>query len=295
MTSNSNNNKRNLLDQQLALHSYLDDLLQEIPDSNESLNVSDKEPDGRKKHGLVRKQENRMQTGQTQARQRPDIYPVSMPRLKPEPEQETIRELAEAPRPVMDIPVLRESQQVKMPEPVVETQEKIDAELMESKQKLPSRDEGYVPDWAQERFKCLLFKVAGVSLAVPLAKLNGVVSWSEKITPVPGNSRSFLGLLRHHERNVKVMDTAQIVLPEKQQEGTLLPPDQRLKNVILVDDFNWGLACDDIGEVITLEPGEVRWRTPKGKLKWLSGTVLQHLCALLEVDALARLLNEGQE
>ncbi|MCK5091756.1 MAG: chemotaxis protein CheW, partial [Gammaproteobacteria bacterium] len=223
---------------------------------------------------------------------------------KPEPKQESRQELQQGPQHVMDMPVLREFLQIDAPASVVEAEAKVETEAkieasaevhVESKHKTQPWDENGVPDWAQERFKCLLFKVAGISLAVPLVKLNGVVSWDGKVTSIPGYSRSFLGVMRHQGRNVKVVDTAQVVLPEKQQEGILLPPEQRLKNVILVDNCNWGLACDGIGEVITLDKEEVRWRTSKGKLKWLSGTVLQHLCALLEVDAFTRLLTEGQE
>ena len=318
MTSSSNKKQKNLLDQQVALHSYLDDLLQGISDTEEPQSVSVNESEQgensvlennaglKNKHGLLRKQEKQIQGQdvQKQARLRPDLYPVSNPGSKSEPEKEFRKELPQDTQPVMDMPVFREFPQVEIPGPVVETEEKVEtgAEVYkkvevheENKDQIQSGDENGAPDWAQERFKCLLFNVAGISLAVPLAKLNGVISWDGKVTPIPGHSKSFLGVMRHQGANVKVVDTAQIVLPEKQKEGILLPPEQRLKNVILVDNCNWGLACDSIGEVITLDQEEVRWRTSKGKLKWLAGTVLQHLCALLEVDAFTRVLKDGPE
>ena len=74
MTSNSNK-KKNLLDQQVALHSYLDDLLQGIPDAEEpqSVSVSVNESEqgessvlennagSKNKHGFLRKQEKQIQ------------------------------------------------------------------------------------------------------------------------------------------------------------------------------------------------------------------------------------------
>lgn len=316
--SNSNKKQKNLLDQQVALHSYLDDLLQGIPDTEDSQSVTVNEPEQgqnsasrnnaglKNKHGLLRKREKQVQGQdvQMQARLRPDLYPVSNPGSKLEQKKEFRQEQQQDPQSVMDMPVLREFPQVEIPAPVVEVEEKSETVVeankevevhKENKGNIQSGDENGAPDWAQERFKCLLFNVAGISLAVPLAKLNGVISWDGKVTPIPGHSRSFLGVMRHQGANVKVVDTAQIVLPEKQKEGILLPPEQRLKNVILVDNCNWGLACDGIGEVITLDQEEVRWRTSKGKLKWLAGTVLQHLCALLEVDAFTRVLKDGPE
>lgn len=269
----SQKNEKNLLDQQVALHAYLDDLLQEVPDEDIE------QPESMQQLEPMKEPEQNVQT----------IHPEIHTQEKTET------------KPVLDMPVLREVQPVETPafevEAKVETKTNIeikttiaaDAET-QSKSENKTDTEVGVPDWAQERFQCLLFKVAGISLAVPLVKLNGVLPWDDEITPMPGHSKEFLGLLHHLEQNVKVVDTAQIVLPEKQQDGGLLPPEQRFNNVILVDDGRWGLACDSIGEVITLEPDEVRWRTSKGKLKWLAGTVLEHLCALLEIESLTQLL-----
>ena len=150
------------------------------------------------------------------------------------------------------------------------------------------------PAWAQERFQCLVFQVAGLSLAVPLTKLNGVVPWPEAVTPMPNRSALFLGLMRHQQRNVKVVDTALMVLPEGRQPDSLAAPEERLQHVILLDEGRWGLACDSIGEVLTLEPDEVRWRGAQGKRPWLAGTVLEHLCALLDADAFVELLLHGE-
>lgn len=151
------------------------------------------------------------------------------------------------------------------------------------------------PPWGRERFQCLLFKVAGLSLAVPLAKLNGVTPWAGGLTPMPNHSPLFLGLLRHQDRTVTVVDTALTVLPDGHRDRLLAPPAERLGHIILLDEGRWGLACDSLGEVLDLAPEDVRWRSAAGKRPWLAGTVLQHLCAVLDVDAFVGLLKTGAD
>ena len=148
------------------------------------------------------------------------------------------------------------------------------------------------PDWVEDEFQCLMFKVVGISMAVPLHRLNGVIPWQNDLTPMPGHSDAFLGLLRHLDKNVKVMDTARVILPTAQLQQ-LDTEDERINKIILMDEGRWGLACDDVGEVITLNKNEVRWRTTSGKRPWLAGTISERLCALQDTEVLAEILSEG--
>jgi len=146
-----------------------------------------------------------------------------------------------------------------------------------------------IPDWAEQEFQCLLFHVVGITLAVPLVKLNGVIPWNDELTPMPGHSAAFLGILRHLDKNVQVMDTAEVILPDGQRQQ-ISPVADRVQKILLMDEGKWGLACDDIGEVISLKNTDVRWRTAEGRRAWLAGTVSERLCALLDTDALAIIL-----
>lgn len=151
------------------------------------------------------------------------------------------------------------------------------------------------PDWAQQGFQSLMFSVMGLHLSVPLDKLNGVIPWDlDKIVPMPGHSENFLGLLRHLDQNVKVIDLARLVVPEDNHSDMPAAAD-RVKHILLIDDGRWGLACDSINEILQLKVRDVRWRTLAGKRLWLAGTVIDKLCALLELDALVKLLETGKE
>lgn len=155
-------------------------------------------------------------------------------------------------------------------------------------------DEG-PPEWGRETFQALLFKVGGLMLAVPLIELAGVQEWhTDKVTPLPGHMPWYLGLMLYRERNVPVVDTAQLVMPEDRQ-AKLTPWQERLRHVVFIGEGSWGLACDELAQVVTLRSDEVRWRTSRTKRRWLAGTVIAHMCALLDPPVFADVLATGLE
>ncbi len=152
-----------------------------------------------------------------------------------------------------------------------------------------------IPEWGRERFQAMLFRVAGLTLAVPLAELSGVLPWdATRLTPMPGHVPWYLGLTPYRERNVPVVDTARLVLPEDRLAG-LGDPRERIGRVVFIDDGRWGLACDEIAQVVVLQPDQVRWRTHRTKRRWLAGTVVQQMCALIDPPAFAQMLATGME
>lgn len=158
---------------------------------------------------------------------------------------------------------------------------------------LPS-DDGWKngrPSWAQQRFECLLFKVSGLMLAVPLVELGGVLKLQEELTPLFGQPDWFMGLLPSKtEGTVKVIDTARWVMPERYEEKAR----DTLQYVVMMESSEWGLACHEVADAITLEPHQVNWRTDRGRRPWLAGTVIEHMCAIMDVAALVKLLKQQQ-
>lgn len=145
------------------------------------------------------------------------------------------------------------------------------------------------PAWAQERFECLLFKVKGLTLAVPLVELGGIIKIEDEPTPLFGQPGWFLGLIRNNQMNVAMIDTAQWVLPPAIIDKNPEP----YELIIRIHESHWGLACNQVDKSITLEPDQVRWRSSLTKRPWLAGTVIEHMCALIDVAAFDRLLKEG--
>jgi len=160
------------------------------------------------------------------------------------------------------------------------------AELQQQQDRLPEQAE-----WANKPFQVLLFTVAGLKLAIPLVELSGVVEWTDKVTEMPGHADFYMGILQHLEHKIPIIDTAKMVFPvNKQAELVGDKARQRVKHIVLIGNHQWGLACDKIGEVITLESKGVRWRSADNSRTWLAGTVIEHMCALLNAEGFATML-----
>lgn len=146
------------------------------------------------------------------------------------------------------------------------------------------------PEWGEEPFECLLFDVAGLTLAVPLVSLGSIYPLAgHDLTPLFGQPAWFLGILPSQAGNLKVLDTARWVMAERYRDDFR----EGLQYVISVQGYEWGLAVHQVSRSIRLDPKEVKWRTQRTQRPWLAGTVIDHMCALVDVAALAELIASG--
>ena len=143
------------------------------------------------------------------------------------------------------------------------------------------------PGWREQPFDALLFDVGGLTLAVPLVSLGTIHPLDAPITPLFGQPDWFLGLLPGPGASLKVLDTARWIMPERYQPSLR----DNLRFVISVQGHEWGMAVHGVSESIRLDPSQVKWRSGQGKRPWLAGTVIEHMCALLDVEALAGLIS----
>ena len=155
---------------------------------------------------------------------------------------------------------------------------------------LPVPDDGR-PAWAAEPFECLLFDVAGLTLAVPLVCLGSIYSLAgRELTPLFGQPDWFLGILPSQSGKLNVLDTARWVMPERYRDDFR----EGLQYVISVQGYEWGLAVHQVSRSLRLHPNEIKWRSQRGQRPWLAGTVIEHMCALLDVEQLAALIAKGK-
>lgn len=177
-------------------------------------------------------------------------------------------------------------QEVETVQPVAEIETAVEVETVVKNEP--------IPEWGQEKFQVMLFKVSGLSLAVPLAELNGVQEWEEgAITPMPGHAPWYLGLVNYRDKQVAVIDTAKFVMPQDRQDMVSEDINERLHRIVYIGDESWGLACDEVAEVITIEPEQVRWRSNRTSRRWLAGTVIEQMCALIDPPVFAEMLASG--
>ena len=141
-----------------------------------------------------------------------------------------------------------------------------------------------------EQFQALFFEVGGLTLAVPLITLGGIHQL-DKISPLIGKPAWFKGVMLHRDEKLSVIDSAMWVMPEKYTQS--LAEQLNYQYLIMLSDSAWGLACEKLVNTVTLSKSEVKWREVTGKRPWLAGMVKDRMCALINVQQLILMLNQG--
>jgi len=139
-------------------------------------------------------------------------------------------------------------------------------------------------------FQVLFFEVAGLTIAVPLIELGGIHN-VDKITPLIGKPDWFKGVMLCRDEKTNVVDTALWVMPEKYDEA--LKNSLNYQYIIMLSDSRWGLMAENLVDTAILQQDEVKWSGSSSKRPWLAGLVKEKMCALLDVEALISLLDEG--
>ncbi|TPG97109.1 chemotaxis protein CheW [Pseudomonas caspiana] len=269
---------------QLALQSYLDSLLmeatEELPLEVEALVEVIEVVEAVEVEAALDEFQAAVLEEQARDAQKPGA--VAAPAAAPVVEKAPVA-VIEAPAPVLaPISTIAPLLQALVP-PVVEVH------LPPSNTPPPVETDGR-PSWAAEPFECLLFDVAGLTLAVPLVCLGSIYSLAgHELTPLFGQPEWFLGILPSQAGNLKVLDTARWVMPDRYRDDFR----QGLQYVISVQGYEWGLAVHQVSRSLRLDPNEIKWRSHRGQRPWLAGTVIEHMCALLDVSALAELIASG--
>ncbi len=254
--------KTDLADPASALASYLDDLLHIATDAART-DEAETETAGR-------------QPPAPAARPSPSA-PVGSARPVASPERPKVMLPVSAPVEPAPMPVARPTE---MPTPAPEPPAK-------------SPDDGEPaarPDWSEQPFECLIFRVAGLQLAVPLILLGAIHRLEQEVKPLPGSPRWYMGILPNPSQNLRVVDSAEWIMAGRVPAGAR----DNYRFVIRLDNSEWALACDDVAQSFTLNPSEVRWRTSRSKRPWLAGTVVSHMCALIDVGTMAQLLARAE-
>src|SRR5690625_3364847 len=145
------------------------------------------------------------------------------------------------------------------------------------------------PAWQQRELEVLRFQVGGLTLAVPLVLLGSIHPLEEQPAPLPGQADWCLGVLPGREPARRVVDTARVIMPERYHPGMR----ESYRYVLTVHESRWALAAEAITGTEVLAREQVRWRTRSGRRPWLAGTVIDHMCALIDVAGLDALLTTG--
>lgn len=145
-------------------------------------------------------------------------------------------------------------------------------------------------DYFDGEFQALFFEVAGLTLAVPLKALGGIHQLAE-VNQLFGKPKWFKGVMLNRDEKLNVVDTARWVMPEKYNEK--LEQSLDYQYLITLGDSQWGLLAEKLVNNITLRKEDVKWRAKSGKRPWLAGVIKEKMCALIDVENLYQLLEQG--
>lgn len=202
---------------------------------------------------------------------------------EPEPPKPAVRERTRvAPPPASVVARPTAETKVETRKPVTPVEDEKAADIPSP----PAAEPPGRPEWSNKPFECLIFTVAGLQLAVPLILLGAIHRIEEAVKPIPGSPRWYMGMRPDRDHNLRVVDTAEWIMAGRAPANAR----ENYRFVIRLDSSEWGLACDDVAQSFTLKPDEVRWRTARSKRPWLAGTVIDHMCALIDVKTMADLL-----
>ncbi|ESE41235.1 chemotaxis protein CheW [Shewanella decolorationis] len=203
----------------------------------------------------------------------------------------------EKPAEVVSTPVKPVTPMVSKPEETVESSV-VEPEQIESNSITPETQVGFAPpsvtkdlqEVLDDEFQVLFFKVAGLTLAVPLVSLGGIVK-VERINHIIGRPSWFLGVQTHREEQLNLVDTCAWVMPEKYTDK--LAQSVNYQYLVLLEGSNWGLACESLLNAVKINKSQVNWRSKAGKRPWLAGVVKEQMCGILHVQALVEMLDAG--
>ncbi len=234
------------------------------------------------------------------AEEPPASVPAAVEKAQPRP---AVSETAEKTSPpvvaVKDAPVVTYLQQnlhvaTPVQEAVVTEAETVAAEsdVKESSVEDRSADISALAslNWrSSQGIDCLIFKVAGLKLAIPLPLLGGVHNVTDKVTPLFGQAVWSLGVWQGENVKLTIIDSAQLIMPERH----IRLSDEGYSFFIQLDRSPWALACQEICDTVTLVHDSIKWRGETSKRPWLAGTVISEMCALIDVPGLLKLLEEN--
>ncbi|WP_076540269.1 chemotaxis protein CheW [Shewanella sp. UCD-KL21] len=145
-------------------------------------------------------------------------------------------------------------------------------------------------DVLDDEFQVLFFNVAGLTLAVPLVSLGGIVK-IEHINHLIGRPKWFLGVQTRRDQKVNVVDSCRWVMPEKYTAEMAQSIDYQY--IVMLENSDWGLACESLVNAVKINKSHVNWREKAGKRPWLAGVVKEQMCGILNVQALIEMLDAG--
>ncbi|MCG7968850.1 MAG: chemotaxis protein CheW [Candidatus Thiodiazotropha taylori] len=182
-----------------------------------------------------------------------------------------------------------ESVVVKEPPPVADIkveESRISEPKLEQSTQTQQQQDSALPEWVENEFQVLLFKVNGITMGIPLNAMKGILNYSGDASQLPGQPAWSLGVIVNRDEKVVVIDSARLLMPERLTAETRSEPQQ----LLLIGEGDRALAVDTICNTMSVVKEDVRWRNGIHNKPWYAGIIVEELSVLLDVDGVLQLL-----
>ncbi len=153
---------------------------------------------------------------------------------------------------------------------------------------IEGQEERPAPDWAQEPFQCLIFRVGDICLATPLLALDNIIKWDTKLTPMPFQPEWHMGVMQNRDDKVVIVDTAKLLKLDQSQDDS---GRERIgSHILIIGDHHFGLACDSLAKPLLLHKEDVHWSIKHEDRPWMAGTIKEKLILLLDMESLLQII-----
>jgi chemotaxis signal transduction protein len=142
-------------------------------------------------------------------------------------------------------------------------------------------------DISQFPIQCMMFRVGHNLLSLPLIEMNGVVQWTDELTQLPQSPDWVLGILKHRDTNLRVLDSSKVL-------GIPAIARQTPGHILILSDNISAISCDILEDVVTLEYNDIQWQPETGNAL-LHGTIRETLASLISPSGIIDSLNIKSE
>ena len=186
-----------------------------------------------------------------------------------------------------------------IPEPEIEVEQllvekdlktliEIENKVKDNKIQPDISEQSKIPEWGRQPFECLLVKLAGMDILVPAMTVTFIDKVNKKITRLPLEAEAFQGVITLRDKSIAVIDLFSLISKKisSNDHQTMQVEEHYINNVIVMEDDSYALSCDEVSEMIMLQPEDVRWNNVAFNNPMFCGVVPEYLCPIINLDSL---------
>lgn len=138
--------------------------------------------------------------------------------------------------------------------------------------------------------ECMLVKVGGINMALALENVANIIVWPAKVWLPADKHDCVIGLISYKDMAVDLVPIILLIKPDMKEVVTLETFKGEAKTIVILQDSEIGLVCDEAEEKVVLRKDDICWRGEESKRKWLAGTIKEEGLALLDAGEIIAMI-----